>query len=235
MRSEVKGSGRDAPFVLFHFAPCKKVLIITGMNRNHYVGMVLAVLMCLPSALVGQSRQDIANLIQDVDLMRREMARLSYDLQEAQRENSTLKAKLNVVESRLDTVTANVSNVRSEMESRLADFRTQVEEANKKQKEQIISNITEQIEQFATDTQRAFDQLQKQAAPDSATAAPGEKKTFGSDFPKNGIKYTVKKGDNLWKIAQDYNSKISWIQDANKIARPADLQIGQVLFIPQQD
>ena len=58
---------------------------------------------------------------------------------------------------------------------------------------------------------------------------------FGSDYPQSGITYVVQSGDTLAKIARKNNSKIKWIQDANKIADPSrGLRIGDKIFIPQE-
>lgn len=191
-------------------------------------------LVLLPGLLVAQSRQDVANLIQDVDILKRNVAQMSYEVAELRRANATLQQRLAAVESMSEELVVKLADARTRSEARLAEMRDQIEKATEKQKDQIIANVSAQIEQFAGETQRAFEQLQEVAAPGSDTAAPGVKQSFGTDFPKNGVKYTVKKGDNLWKIAQELNSKVSWIQDANKIAKPSQIMIGQVLFIPQR-
>lgn len=52
---------------------------------------------------------------------------------------------------------------------------------------------------------------------------------------KNNDSYVVKKGDNLWKIAQlNYNSGYKWVDiaKANKIKIPGKITVGQKLVIP---
>lgn len=188
-----------------------------------------------PALLLGQSRQDVANLMQDVDILKRTLAQMNYDLVELRRENAQLAERLQAVEARQQEVGKQISKVQVESERRLAAVRDQIEQATEKQKDQIIANVSSQIEQFAGETQRTFEQLQEVAAPGSGTAAPGVKQSFGTDLPKGGTEYTVKKGDNLWKIAQDLKSEVGWIQDANQISSPSQVQIGQVLFIPQKN
>lgn len=42
-------------------------------------------------------------------------------------------------------------------------------------------------------------------------------------------------GDSISKIARKMNSRIKWIQDANKIADPSrGLRIGDEIFVPQK-
>lgn len=73
-----------------------------------------------------------------------------------------------------------------------------------------------------------LEELQKLLAP-----TPTSTKTE-LDYPKEGISYTVKKGDTLSKIAHEHHSKVAYIQAANHIQDPnKDLRPGQTLFIPQ--
>ena len=57
--------------------------------------------------------------------------------------------------------------------------------------------------------------------------------TFTEDYPKEGVSYTVQKGDTLSNIAHKTGAKMQDIINANKIADPTRLQVGQTLFIPQ--
>lgn len=52
-----------------------------------------------------------------------------------------------------------------------------------------------------------------------------------SDTPANEIVYTVKKGDSLWTIAQQYNTTISALKTRNNLTSNV-LSIGQQLIIP---
>lgn len=56
-----------------------------------------------------------------------------------------------------------------------------------------------------------------------------------TNYPKEGVSYTVKKGDTLSKIATENKSTVSYIQTANNIENPKDIKAGQVLFIPQNN
>jgi LysM repeat protein len=57
---------------------------------------------------------------------------------------------------------------------------------------------------------------------------------FTEDYPKQGTTYTVEPGDTLASIAQRLGSSVRDIQNANKIADPKTLQVGQVIFVPQR-
>ena len=59
------------------------------------------------------------------------------------------------------------------------------------------------------------------------------KETPSSDLD-NFITYTVKRGDSLWKIANDYNVSVSDLISFNNLSNPM-LTIGQTLLIPKID
>jgi len=62
--------------------------------------------------------------------------------------------------------------------------------------------------------------------PAAAAAAPA------GDFPKEGVTYTVQRGETLALIAKKTGARLSDIIAANKIADPSRIQAGQALFIP---
>lgn len=188
----------------------------------------------LSVTIQAQSARDIANLMQDVELMKQHINQLTYDVQTLQRSNQSLLNTVAELKAERQDIALQVTTLAASTDGKLNALREQLLKASNQQKEQIISSVAEQIESYVADTQRAFEQLQKSAAPNDTTEAPGVKTNFGTDFPKSGVEYTVKKGDSLWKIAQELNSKTSWIQDANRISNPTQIKVGQVLFIPQK-
>ncbi|WP_156889792.1 LysM peptidoglycan-binding domain-containing protein [Planococcus lenghuensis] len=50
--------------------------------------------------------------------------------------------------------------------------------------------------------------------------------------PVTSVKYTVKSGDTLYRIALKYNVSVSQLAAANNIANPSLIRVGQVLVIP---
>jgi len=46
------------------------------------------------------------------------------------------------------------------------------------------------------------------------------------------MRYSIQKGDSLWKIAKRYNISIEEIMKKNKISSPQNLKIGQKIFLP---
>jgi LysM repeat protein len=61
---------------------------------------------------------------------------------------------------------------------------------------------------------------------------PAAKPAFGEAYSKEGVSYTVLKGDSLGAIAKKTGAKAQDIIDANKIMDPSKIQVGQVLFVP---
>ena len=76
--------------------------------------------------------------------------------------------------------------------------------------------------------------MSKSVEPASArTAGSAAKAAFGDSYPKTGTKYTVQKGDTVALIAKKTGAKLQDIIDANRLADPARIQVGQVLFVPK--
>ncbi|MBN2061839.1 MAG: LysM peptidoglycan-binding domain-containing protein [Deltaproteobacteria bacterium] len=69
--------------------------------------------------------------------------------------------------------------------------------------------------------------------PTSKSYIPSVKAGSGSPVSSKTalVKYTVKNGDSLWKIAKDYNTTVNAIKSLNQM-RSTTLKIGQVLNIP---
>lgn len=56
-----------------------------------------------------------------------------------------------------------------------------------------------------------------------------------SDIPRNGIRYRVKSGETVSKIARANGSKVEWILQANKMPSAAALRADVEIFVPQPD
>jgi len=60
-----------------------------------------------------------------------------------------------------------------------------------------------------------------------------KKKSYILPSKRNGIYYSIKQGDSLWKISNQYNLSVEKIMRDNNISSPYNLKVGQKLFIPR--
>ena len=93
-------------------------------------------------------------------------------------------------------------------------------------KDETLRQVAAQMERLARQTNAALDSLGR-----SQTVRPSSA-TFSEEFPKQGVTYAVQKGDTLALIAKKTGAKVQDIINANKIADPARILVGQSLFIP---
>ncbi len=183
-----------------------------------------AMVIFLAGGFVGYSQNvAVADLQQDMAILKREVGKLRLEVEQLSRENSELKERLSEArrgEASSDALRAQVSSVRSEVSAQ-----------NEVLKREIIERVKKDIEALAEQTNAAIGKLAKAIGERPQAPMP---KTFGTDFPQTGFTYVVKSGDTVGKIARANNSKIKWILDANKISDPSKLQVGDSIFIPQK-
>ncbi|MEZ5277155.1 MAG: LysM peptidoglycan-binding domain-containing protein [Opitutaceae bacterium] len=165
----------------------------------------------------------VANMQEDIRVLDERTRSLTLQVEQLTRENQTLRDRID----RMGDLTSNVVT--------LAQLNQAVAEATRGYQagdREMLLNVTKQIEQLAKQTQAAIDSLATGISQRPATVKPSI--NFTDDYPKTGVTYTVAPGDTISSIATRFNSSIRDIQNANKIADPKGLQVGQTLFIPQK-
>ena len=181
------------------------------------IGTLLATLVACAHAQVDSTRVEVANLRQDVALLTQRVGELTMAVEQLTRENNALQAK------------AGQSYVTVEqLNKALADANRSTQAALADNKSDVLRQVAGQIERLAKATNASLDALAKNQA-----TRPAVQSTFGEDFPKEGINYTVQGGDTLGEIARKNGAKLSDIINANKISDPTRIRVGQTLFIPQ--
>ena len=75
---------------------------------------------------------------------------------------------------------------------------------------------------------RGFEEVSK--VPATPTSLP----SFSTDYPQKGFVHKVEKGETVSSIAKKYESKVTWIINANQIADPTKVFVGKELFVPQK-
>lgn len=180
------------------------------------------------STLTAQSenvRVTVANLGQDLSILSQQVRTLQLEIEAMRRENARLRSQVAAASATNDTQ-VQISNLATAVETLRREYRA----ADEAQKQQIIGELSRQIQALASETQGAINTVAQAVGSQPQVSTPVH---FSSDYPKTGITYTVRSGDTLSKIAREHGSTVKHIQNANKIVNPArDLQVGQTIFIP---
>lgn len=174
----------------------------------------------LPAQTVQSAAAELANLREDVRLLVQRVGELSLRVEQLETENARLARA--TAGARADAATL------SQLNTAVADMSREIRAAQAQTKSEVLAVVATQMENLARQTNAALDaQAARQRA---ATPAPAP--AFSDNFPRDGITYTVAPGDTLSRIAQKTGAKLTDIINANKIADPTRVQVGQVLFIP---
>lgn len=158
---------------------------------------------------------ELANLREDVRLLTQKVGTLSLKVEALERENTALRAQ-----------TANSAQAYATVQQ-LNDAVNALDRAIKAGDSATAASAAAQIKKLGDATNAALDSLAKGVAQRAAVQT-----TFSGDFPSEGISYTVQKGDTLSTIARRTGAKLSDIINANKIADPTKVRVGDTLFIP---
>ena len=190
-----------------------------------WVAGLVAAWSCAPLPLAGQGMNqaaspafELASLREDVRLLTQRVGDLSLRVEQLERENNDLRGKAGQTYVTL-----------AQLNEAIADVQKTLQTALREQKRETLQQVTVQLEKLASETNAAINAVAKGAA----TRAPVTTPTFTENYPKEGVSYTVQKGDTLSSIAHKTGAKMQDIINANKIADPMRLQVGQTLFIPQ--
>jgi LysM repeat protein/FtsZ-binding cell division protein ZapB len=185
----------------------------------------LALLAALAAPAVRLSAQstDVADLREDVRGLTQKLGDLTLRVEQLERENGDLKAKLSSGQDR-DVVTV------AELNAAVAQLNAAIKSETDAARTDILQHVAGQMESLAKQTNAALDSMAKAGAAPRPEAPP--KAAFGDSFPKEGISYTVQKGDSLGLIAHKTGAKSQDIIDANKLLDPSHIQAGQILFVP---
>jgi LysM repeat protein len=167
---------------------------------------------------------DIADLHEDVRGLTQRLGDLSLRVEQLERENEELKAKLSSGQTH-DAVTA------AELNTAVAQLNAAIKWETQAARTEILQKVATQMESLAKQTNAALDSMAKPAA-SPPHEEPLAKAAFGDSYPKDGVSYTVQKGDSVGVIAKKTGAKAQDIIDANKLLDPSRIQAGQVLFVP---
>lgn len=176
----------------------------------------------LATAAVAQnapSSIEFANLREDVRGLTQRVGELSLRVEQLERENADLRQRASALNQSFVTV--------NQLSDTVADATRSLKAAIATAKSETLQQVAGQMEKLAQQTNAALDSLAKAQA-----TRPTVQTTFSDAYPKEGVSYTVQKGDSLASIAKKTGAKQQDIVNANKLSDPSLIYVGQTLFIP---
>lgn len=171
------------------------------------------------AAQLPATQLDLANLREDVRGLSQRVGELSLRLEQLERDNNELRGRAGATEKTYVTL--------NQLNDALTDLDHTLKAAIANSKNETLQQVSGQVEKLAKQTNAAIDSLAK----GMATRTPVQT-SFSEEYAKEGISYTVQKGDTLAVIAKKTGAKQQDIINANKIPDASKIQVGQTLFIP---
>lgn len=169
----------------------------------------------------GNSVQfEVANLREDLRGVTQRLGELSLRVEQLERENAELRRSS-------AAATKSVATLTQQFNDTVAELNSTIRSSVASSKVETLQQVGVQMEKLAKQTNTALDSLSK-----SLATRPVVQSTFSDDYPKEGISYTVQKGDNLASIAKKTGAKQQDIVNANKLSDPSRIAVGQTLVIP---
>jgi len=211
---------------------------MAGMNRHTFwkgAFFIFGVVLALGTQSFGQANSNLAyqlaNVMEDVRLLDERLRLMNAELEEMRRENRDLRQRLASSQSDVDASLNKLVTI-GQLNNAIAEAVGQLEKRDDRMKDEIVLQVGRQIQEFADKVNKAIGKL-----PAGGAAVKRNIKTnFEKNYPQEvGIVYTVKSGDTLNKIAEKFDSRWDWIQNANEIADPSRLQVGRELWIPVEE
>lgn len=170
-------------------------------------------------SLSANAQVELANLREDVRGLNQRLGELSLRMEQVERENEDLRRKQGAADKGHATI--------AQLNDAVADLNRVIKSAVASSKNETLQQVATQMERLGKQTNAALDSLAKAQA-----TRPAVNTSFSEDFPKEGVSYTVQKGDTLAVIARKTGAKQQDIINANKITDPSRIMLGQTLFIP---
>lgn len=161
--------------------------------------------------------------------MMEQMRGLLAEMDEMRRENARLRALVEDFEAKAQRQSgsyATVAQVNELVKKTAADLSARDEVVQR----ELTALVSRELAAFGKKVTAAVNSVPTISKPD-----PNVKVVFDmTGIPNGGIPYTVQPGESIASIAKKLNSRIDWIQNRNQISDPKLLQVGQVIFVPQE-
>lgn len=190
------------------------------------LGLLLLLLGLLP--LSAQNAQ-LAGMQQDLAELRNEVEKLKLENADLRTALNRQKAGQSPAASQSEVLSKARAETLAEVDRRLKQQTDEVNAALAELTRQVNAALGKSAPTPATKSSKAPKTTAQAEAPAPADeAAPNA-------VPRTGIKYRVKSGDTLIKIALRNGSKVEWILKANNLTAADPLMADVYIFIPQPD
>ena len=168
--------------------------------------------------------------------MQQDLAELRNEVEKLKLENADLRAALN----RQKASQSPAASQGEVMSKARAETLAEVDRRLKQQTDEVnaaLAELTRQVNAALGKTGSApATKSSKAPKATTQTEAPATtEEAAPSDVPQTGIKYRVKSGDTVTKIALRNGSKVDWILKANNLSSPAALKADVDIFVPQAE
>ncbi len=188
-----------------------------------FLSLLLAV-SGLPAQPALPPAVELAHLREDVRLLTQRLGELSLRVEQLEKTNAELARSAAGAQQNFATLT--------QLNTAIADLTRDIRTAQTQTRNDVLAVVATQMENLARQTNAALDGMAARQRPPAAPAAAPAAPTFSDNFPREGVSYTVQRGDTLSSIAQRHGARVQDIINANRITDPTRVQVGQVLFIP---
>ncbi len=184
--------------------------------------MLFTLLLC-PGLALGETalRQAIADLKEETAFWQQACGRLQLDLENLEGEHRLTQERLLQVQQAQQQSHARLVELQAALEAQ----KLQQKEALAAHETRIVAAVSQQLQVFGQQTQRALDKVAQESKPTK------QEPSFAQ--LQKGLLHTVAQGETLSAIARKYKISLSLLQSVNGIKDPNQLQKGQDLFIPE--
>lgn len=162
---------------------------------------------------------ELANLREDVRGLMQRVGALSLRVEQLERENNELRGQAGAAQKSFVTLT--------QLNEAVASLNQTIRSSSASTKSETLQQVSGQLEKLAKQTNASIDSLARGMATRSTVQT-----SFSEDYPKEGVSYTIQKGDTLATIARKMGASVQDIINANKIPDPSRISAGDTLFIP---
>ena len=199
--------------------------LLNWVFRFGFVGLLGLPLLC-----EAQGNAQLANMNQELLLMRTQLDKLVLRVELLEADQEKLNQQLSAFQTQQSDLVREFNQLAVALPERLIAL----EKGQPRIKEEVLNSVATRMTELTREMQAALDELAASVEASAVATRPAPTQ-FSENYPKTGVAYVVKPGDSLSKIANELGSTVAYIQNANKIENPrVDLKAGQTIFVPQE-